>query len=405
MTYLPFVEARQFVHNLHLNNFLEWREYCKSSNKRVDIPSSPEKVYKTNGWIGWGDWLGTGRKSPFKGKFMLFQEARRYVHTLQLKSQTQWNLYCKSGKRPKNISSSPSRTYRKEWKGWGDWLGTGNIANQNREYYSFTEARKLVHSLGLKSRTEWIRYVKSGNKPQKLPNNPEGVYRGEGWCGWGDWLGTGTVAVFMLKFRPFKEARKFAHSLALRSQSEWAKYCKLNKLPVDVPTTPARTYNSNWKGWGDWLGSGNIASRDIKYRNFDEARRFVHALGLNSRKEWEQYCKSGQKPKDIPYQGREAYEGEWKGWGDWLGTNTIATHKREFKSFKDAKEFVQGLKLDTQEQWKQYCKSGNKAVDIPANPARTYTTEWKGFGDWLGTGRTGEFRPYEEARKFVHTLG
>ena len=50
----------------------------------------------------------------------------------------------------------------------------------------------------------------------------------------------------------------------------------------------------------------NIAPSDRIYRNFEEARRFVHSLDLHSRKEWERYCKSGQKPKDIPYQGREA---------------------------------------------------------------------------------------------------
>jgi superfamily II DNA or RNA helicase len=316
--WLPFEEARRFVHNLHLNNFLEWREYCKSTNRRNDIPSSPEVVYRTNGWRSWGDWLGTGRKSPFKGKFMPFQEARRYIHSLHLKSQTQWNLYCKSGKRPRNIPSSPSRTYCEEWKGWGDWLGTGIIANQNKEYYSFVQARKLVHSLGLKSRTEWRKFVKSSEKPENLPSNPARTYK-QHWKGFGDWLGTGTVAVFNRKFRPFEEARKFARSLALKSQTEWAEYCKLNKLPAEIPTSPRRTYSSKWKGWGDWLGTGRIALQDMEYRSFPEARKFVRSLGLKGKEQWEDYCKSGNKPVDIPYNVPLTYKNEWTWWADWLG--------------------------------------------------------------------------------------
>ena len=37
-----------------------------------------------------------------------------------------------------------------------------------------------------------------------------------------------------------------------------------------------------------------------KYRSFKEARAFVHTLGIKSIKEWEEYCKSGDKPDDIP---------------------------------------------------------------------------------------------------------
>ena len=29
----------------------------------------------------------------------------------------------------------------------GDWLGTGTIANQQKEYRSFEDAREFVHSL------------------------------------------------------------------------------------------------------------------------------------------------------------------------------------------------------------------------------------------------------------------
>jgi hypothetical protein len=48
--------------------------------------------------------------------------------------------------------------YKKEWKGCGDWLGTGTVAYANKEYKSFEDARAFVHKLQLKSSEEWIEY-------------------------------------------------------------------------------------------------------------------------------------------------------------------------------------------------------------------------------------------------------
>ena len=98
------------------------------------------------------------------------------------------------------------------------------------------------------------------------------------------------------------------------------------------------------------------------------------------------YCKSGQKPEDIPANTHQIYKQDgWKGMGDWLGSGTVATFLKEYKSFVEAKEFVYKLKLNNQKEWRNYCKSGHKPEDIPANPNRTYKQDgWKGFGDWLG---------------------
>ena len=69
----------------------------------------------------------------------------------------------------------------------------------------------------------------------------------------------------------------------------------------------------------------------IKLRPFYEARGFIHLLKLKSSKEWQKYCKSRQKPKDIQYSPSKAYKNEWGGWSDWLGTIT----PREIKYVSD----------------------------------------------------------------------
>ena len=60
----PFEEAREFVRRLNLTNYEEWKLYCKNELKEKelkpnDIPSTPNIVYKLNGWNGIKDWLGT----------------------------------------------------------------------------------------------------------------------------------------------------------------------------------------------------------------------------------------------------------------------------------------------------------------------------------------------------------
>ena len=41
-----------------------------------------------------------------------------------IKTKPQWEAFCKSGKRPSDVPSNPSRFYKEEWKGWKDFLGT-----------------------------------------------------------------------------------------------------------------------------------------------------------------------------------------------------------------------------------------------------------------------------------------
>ena len=113
------------------------------------------------------------------------------------------------------------------------------------------------------------------------------------------------------------------------------------------------------------------------YRSFEDARKFVQELKLKSIKEWVQYCQSGEKPEDIPTIPERSYKNKgWKGYGDWLGTGAIAAMNRKFRSYEEARKFVQELGIKTTEEWKQYCKSGEKPVDIPALPRRTYKKEW-----------------------------
>ncbi|MGH9965120.1 MAG: integrase repeat-containing protein [Nitrososphaeraceae archaeon] len=315
------MQARKYVRSLELKSIAEWREYCKSGKKPTNIPSNPDKKYKDQGWISFGDWLGTNRIAHNKRKFLPFEEAREFVHGLYLKSVSEWNQYCKSGRKPENLPYSPNREYRHEgWISWPDWLGTDIVAPQKREYRSFAQARIYAHSLGLESQSAWFKHARSKGFPPDIPIAPNQVYKDDGWKSWGDWLGTARIATQNLTFRSFEDARAFVRTLKLKNQKEWHLYCKSGKKPSNIPQKPERTYkNKGWISYGDWLGSFTIAAQLRDYKSFENARAFVRTLNMKSKEEWIDYCKFGKKPDEIPTNPNEVYKTEWRGMPDWLG--------------------------------------------------------------------------------------
>ena len=62
------------------------------------------------------------------------------------------------------------------------------------------------------------------------------------------WLGTGTIAPRLRKYRPFKQARKFVHTLKLETSLDWRSYTKSGHLPADIPANP-HNINAYQKDW------------------------------------------------------------------------------------------------------------------------------------------------------------
>jgi hypothetical protein len=226
-----FEDARSLVHNLGLKSANEWRRFAITQQLPPDIPNQPQQVYSGKGWTNWGDWLGTGQISYRKRQCRSFESAREFVRGLEVKSHLDWLDYCKGDKKPPDIPTAPHYYYRRQgWKSWGDWLGTGRAQGQWR---SFSEARSFARELQLNSVADWNAYCKSGKKPTDIPAYPQDIYAQRGWSGYGDWLGTGTIAPRLRVFRPFEEARSFARSLSFQSMSEWNEYAKAGSLPAD----------------------------------------------------------------------------------------------------------------------------------------------------------------------------
>jgi hypothetical protein len=144
----------------------------------------------------------------------------------------------------------------------------------------------------------------------------------------GDWLGNGRIATHRRQYRTFDEARIYVQGFHLTGRSAWRRFIKSEQLPPDIPAKPEHVYaKQGWRGWGDWFGTGALATSQRRYRPFAEAREFVQGLRLGSKREWEEYTRSGELPTDIPRVPRIVYQNEgWSGIGDWLGTGRIGKH-------------------------------------------------------------------------------
>ena len=131
------------------------------------------------------------------------------------------------------------------------------IADADKIYRSFSEARLFVRNLRLKGVSEWRRYAKGEligytEKPSDIPSGPDRTYKNDGWTCWPDWFGTNKV--------PYAEAQQFAKKLGLKRAGEWRQYCKegIEGKPIKpraIPLKPARHYmGKGWIDWPDFLG-------------------------------------------------------------------------------------------------------------------------------------------------------
>jgi hypothetical protein len=75
--------------------------------------------------------------------FRPFSEAREYVRSLGFKHREEWYKWCRSGEKPDYIPARPDVAYEKDWISWGDWLGTGIVAPQKREFLPFFRGKRV----------------------------------------------------------------------------------------------------------------------------------------------------------------------------------------------------------------------------------------------------------------------
>lgn len=182
--YRNYDDAKNYVRELGIKNANEWRKYSKSGTKPIDIPTTPNLVYKNNGWVDWADFLGTENK--YKREFLTYEEAKKLLKEQKIDTSKKYREAFKKGLIKDKLPNSPHLIYKKYWTTWGDFFGTGKTSKI--EFMSFEEAKKFIQKENIKSNKEWRVFCKSSKRPPNLPVAVERYYKSE-WKGWADFLG------------------------------------------------------------------------------------------------------------------------------------------------------------------------------------------------------------------------
>ena len=150
--YRPFKKARAFVRGLGLKSWAEWLDYVSQARNPTTFRLIPHKAYAKDGWVGHGDWLGTGTVAPVSANIDLSRRPGHLCAAWNLKSEnTNGVITASRARSPTTFRLDRTRcTAKLGGSGWGDWLGTGRVPAA-ASWRSFKKARAFARALGLKS--------------------------------------------------------------------------------------------------------------------------------------------------------------------------------------------------------------------------------------------------------------
>jgi len=335
--------------------------------------------------------------SSFVGRknYRSFEEAREYVHSLKITGSKAYKIWLKRNVLPPDIPTAPNTVYANKWNGWGDWFGTYTISTHvlSAQKMDFEEAREYVRTLKFRSQSEYYKWTKTHDRPKNIPADPFDAYKGLGWISWPDWLGNDPKFANKRIYKDFEEAKKFISSLNLSGKEQFAKWSKTAERPVDIPSNPPKVYHkTGWTSWGDFLGTETVATLQREYRSFNEARDYIRSLGLQNEKEFRIWLKSPSRPKDIPSNPHRTYKEDWINLSDFLGSDPKKTKRgRKFRKFSEARDYIRLKGFTTIKEYRIWSKSGDRPSDIPTDPVTTYSCQgWIDWYDWLGKPRPDE---------------
>ena len=151
----------------------------------------------------------------------------------------------------------------------------------------------------------------------------------------------------------YQETETTARSLKFKSATEWRAWASGSARPADIPSSPEVSYkNDGWINWGHFLGTGTIATKDIVFLPFEEARSVVQSKKFSGEQEYRSWH-SKNKPKGIPYRPDRTYSDEWRGMGiSWYWNN--CPQEITFLPFKEARAFVQSKKLSGEKGFRSW---------------------------------------------------
>ena len=268
---------------------------------------------------------------------------------------------------------------------------TLDIENTQILWMSFLKAQQFVEELEIKTRKEFLKFAASEDRPKDFPANPSTIYKE--WTDWNDFLGTTDTEI--ANNRPLS-------SVVTEDPPETRQEHKKNN-PQRISAT------SNGKIRKNTTETDNTRSEE--WMSFQEAKILIRRLRIRSQREFNRWKKSRIRPHNFPPNPHIIYKKDWISLGEFLGITRIRTITSGWMSFHQAKEFIKTQGITSSTEFNKWRESGKKPYNFPSNPRTTYSQNWEGWEDFLGTTNTPrtrtkkEWMPFHEAKAFIQNQG
>ena len=248
---MSYKQSQDFVKEMNIKTRKDFFKFALSNERPENFPLNPNKVYKE--WSSWEDFLGVenageSNKSIKPKEDILLEDLGDNLGLSSSEELTENNLnFIDSEQKTvdkiferKNKLSNKKRDYQ-----------TYNKNGKNKKWMSYDEAKVFIRSKGIASAEQFYNWNRKGERPFNLPSNPKSVYKE--WKGWGEFLGTGKLAV-RLDWMDYEEAKAFIQKEKVLSFSAYRQWKKEGRRPPNFPAHPDRKYKEEWEGWEKFLG-------------------------------------------------------------------------------------------------------------------------------------------------------
>ncbi|QJP10018.1 VPA1269 family protein [Pseudomonas multiresinivorans] len=357
--YKTFEEAAKSARSLGVRTKAE---YKKRYSEDPYLPCHPERLYKSE-WNGYGDFLsGVKKPQPYETLAEASESARR----LKIKTREEYESRYKEDSR---LPYKPWSLYKKEWKDFRDFLGTG----ESRFYASLTEASSAAKALGISSVLEYDNKYK---QDPRLPSHPDYVYSNE----WESWR----VFLFVevpVTYEDISSASKAAKKIGIKSRADYVAHCRLD---LRLPLEPAVEYKDSWGGWEEFLGISESVAKAGYFPSYEDARAVIRRVSVSTR---DAYLVTVAMDSRFPLSPEKYYKEFWRGWDDFLGAELL---EGEYATYAVAREAAQKFNFKNHYEYAKNCKRFDPR--LPDNPKECYFNDWRSWSDYLKGSR--RINPY-----------
>lgn len=209
------------------------------------------------------------------------------------------------------------------------------------------------------------------------------------------------------KFLSYEEAKEFIRPFGITTMREFKKWDR----PENIPSNPPKTYKDSWVSWHEFL-----SAQKREFISYKDAIRYIESLTpkFSTIRAYRDWSASGNRPLYIPANPDKIYHIDGFSWSEYLGI-VVRTMNRQFLSYNEAKQYLITVepRITNQSEYREWASSGNKPLNIPANPNEFYgkTGEWVSLNDYLSIityhlPSTSDkwFLPYHEAMEYVQSI-